>query len=68
MKHTLTIEAFCGNDFLIIEENEENNNTTIRIVKEDHSDDSVEKLQCILSKKELRSFIGALLHVQSKMK
>lgn len=68
MKHTLEITRFPENEFLIIQE-EENNLTTIRIVNEkDGNKTAPEILQTTISKKELHSFIGALLHVQSKLK
>lgn len=59
MEHVLTSEQFVR---LTISINEKPNGVLIKITNFENSE------EILLSKKELHSFIGTLLHAQSKMK
>jgi hypothetical protein len=68
VKHTIEIQGFQEKEFLIIQEvNKEL--VKIRIVEERFENNEEPLIvETTINKEQLHSFIGTLLHVQSKMK
>lgn len=68
VKHTIEIQGFQEKEFLIIQE-VDRDYVTIRIVEERFIlNEEPLIVETTISKEQLHSFIGTLLHVQSKMK
>lgn len=68
VKHTIENQGFQEMEFLIIQEVSKDS-VTIKIVEERTQTDEVPLIaEITINKEQLHSFIGTLLHVQSKMK
>jgi len=68
VKHTIENFGFQEKEFLIIQEVDKQH-VTIRVVEEQiQLEEDPIVAQTTINKEQLHSFIGTLLHVQSKMK
>lgn len=69
MKHILENYCIDEKEFLIVEQNNPKESITLTIKQERTIlQEPPNEISIFLEKEQLRSFIGVLLHVQSKMK